>query len=835
VHWEGAVAEFSIVAGGAGSLQLTTDKQAYEVGETVTITLTNTGTDAIEYGPYSIKDPSENVVYAPVWTMEVKVLEAGKSESFTWDQKDDNGDQVPEGYYSVHLEGLSVPFTIGTFIAYDGGEKLVHIIYPLYTSLREMWVADYISAHLPEGYVKADPNNNADDASIAIVVGHPDHNEKARELNEITMPEWGWETHWFSADRIKVYDNAGSGKEPYSGVVGTIDHEGVHYIVIYGKKLAGTIAAARVFLSDPIQYLESNKVVYSENKAIYDYLLEVTNPNPESASNADVTYALTRVPEDTDNDGLADTEEDLNANRLHDSGETNLYVWDTDNDGLSDGVEHNNIAEWTYMLYLSADSEDIHPEAVYDINSMKYIGSSEELNILILFDGSERGDSRAFYVTSDHGESIIPMGDLHPSFSGFTEFNMGDPLVAESFIKYCIQNYPAEHYAITFWGHAGGGGGFACDHGDHHDKITIAEMNGIFTNIKNILGRNVDLVTVDSCWVGTLEFYCELSPFADYAIASEKTMVGAPYYTNVNFLSTNPGTTPRELAVKWVRNYNSRHSWSWDSQDRINVVAGVDLSRVDALTASMSALASALKLSDQEIIAAIRAESQRCDTDNYRDLYHFAKLLAQSQEPSLGALKELASAVMVKIDEAIIPEDYTHPGEYNGISIYFPREAHSGYFTYHYEEYKQMRFSLLTEWDEFLDVFIMGGIPLELGVPKTGVFQIPPNGGSVKHCYAIGTHNYQGDSPLVIQITFEEPSDAERLQITLSVSIGTCDYYHAEWQDISDAIIVKPNGRFEIPGETLEGEHELRIGVCCSGGNPGENIGYSITATIGGQ
>ena len=42
---------------------------------------------------------------------------------------------------------------------------------------------------------------------------------------------------------------------------------------------------------------------------------------------------------DTDNDGIADGDEDMNKNGVKDSGETDPCRLDTDNDGIQDGTE----------------------------------------------------------------------------------------------------------------------------------------------------------------------------------------------------------------------------------------------------------------------------------------------------------------------------------------------------------------------------------------------------------------------------------------------------------------------------------------------------------------
>lgn len=117
-----AVATVTVTSQQTASTVLTTDKSTYKPGETVTFTLKNSGPVKVELpngAPYKISGNGQ-VIYSPVSTQSVTALEAGKSFSWTWNQKDDAGAQVKDGAYVVAVtyavngksESKSASFTV---------------------------------------------------------------------------------------------------------------------------------------------------------------------------------------------------------------------------------------------------------------------------------------------------------------------------------------------------------------------------------------------------------------------------------------------------------------------------------------------------------------------------------------------------------------------------------------------------------------------------------------------------------------------------------------------------------------------------------------------------
>ena len=96
--------QVSITTEANPSLQITTDKDQYKIGETITITITNQGNTRIfpQGWGYSVTG-FDGQQYAPngVLKMMLVALPPGESIHWTWDQLDGNGTQVNTGKYRI--------------------------------------------------------------------------------------------------------------------------------------------------------------------------------------------------------------------------------------------------------------------------------------------------------------------------------------------------------------------------------------------------------------------------------------------------------------------------------------------------------------------------------------------------------------------------------------------------------------------------------------------------------------------------------------------------------------------------------------------------------------
>lgn len=106
--------EFYVDQSPPTKLILSMEKEEYKIGETITFTVTNTGTETI-YFPntasftiyHIIKSGFQKVIqpiYTPIGLQVLTPLNGSESRNFSWDQKNNDRNQVTEGEYMIVID-----------------------------------------------------------------------------------------------------------------------------------------------------------------------------------------------------------------------------------------------------------------------------------------------------------------------------------------------------------------------------------------------------------------------------------------------------------------------------------------------------------------------------------------------------------------------------------------------------------------------------------------------------------------------------------------------------------------------------------------------------------
>lgn len=93
------------------SVSVVTDKTDYKKGETITITIVNSGTVPIKFDDSSygltVKGLEGFTLYKPKSETGDYKLESREEVSFQWNQVKDNGENLLEGVYKINTEGMT--------------------------------------------------------------------------------------------------------------------------------------------------------------------------------------------------------------------------------------------------------------------------------------------------------------------------------------------------------------------------------------------------------------------------------------------------------------------------------------------------------------------------------------------------------------------------------------------------------------------------------------------------------------------------------------------------------------------------------------------------------
>jgi hypothetical protein len=361
-------------------------------------------------------------------------------------------------------------------------------------------------------------------------------------------------------------------------------------------------------------------------------------------------------------------------------------------------------AEWTVMVYLDGDN-NLETYAIQDLNEMEMVGSTTDVNIVVQADripgydisNSDWTNTRRYYIT----QNFDPF-QINSQFNDLGELNMGDPQTLVDFANWAAINYPAKKYLLVIWNH---GGGFrslnlskdiAWDDTNGGDKITMPELKDALSMISAQIGKNIDIVGMDACFMAMTEVAYQIKDYADILVASEETEPndGWPYDTILSQLTSNPSLTSIPLATNIVDDYIFTYPTTYVTQ------SAIDLSYMDTLASQLSNLALAIMNDsvtplDKYIYAANSTQRYSLSGFDFTDLYDLcSKILIYSNNANV---KNIALSIQQSLNFAVIHSGYNGSmvSRSRGLSIYFPYYYYDNYYNY-------TNFSQDTSWDEML-------------------------------------------------------------------------------------------------------------------------------------
>lgn len=413
--------------------------------------------------------------------------------------------------------------------------------------------------------------------------------------------------------------------------------------------------------------------------------------------------------------------------------------------------------KWTVMVYLAGDN-NLDGAGVADLQEMKQVGSSTDVNIVAQFDraGSTHATKR-YYITKGGSLGKDVVGTLG-------ETNTGDPKVLEDFIKWGAAKYRADRYLVVIWNHGagwddtdvyrtarrdlrlgivrkdtviestrGGRGSVSFGHiraitsrkfrralfrtpveqaltaraialdDNAEDFLDSLEMKKALGVGKKALGQKIDVLGMDACLMNMAEVAKQIENSVQVMVGSEEVEPGDgwPYHTILKELVKRPQMTAQDLSKVIVRKYLA----SYVAKDVVTQ-STLNLADVDAVVKAVDGLSQALRanLSDASVRTAImkaRDQAQSYYVPDYVDLIDLCELLKQHAQR-----QDIATACQTVVDTVtngfVIASGFKGPEmrHSHGVSIYFPTQKVSPL-------YARLDFAKSTAWDEFLNEYQM--------------------------------------------------------------------------------------------------------------------------------
>lgn len=354
-------------------------------------------------------------------------------------------------------------------------------------------------------------------------------------------------------------------------------------------------------------------------------------------------------------------------------------------------------AKWTVMVYIAGDN-NLEDYVVKDLElEFGAVGSTADVQIVALADrapgyDTSRGDwqgTKIYHVTQGM------VADSASAVADWGERNTGDAQTLIDFVTWSKDNYPADNYALYFWGHGWNWHpGYVMSDDTDEDTLDYEEMKAAIPSLGFI-----DVVGYDGCNMASIEIF-ELWHGHATAVSSSQEYVGwdgIEYDLVLAQLTANPNMTADQVAIATSQSATNDKTWS---------AVAVD-SRYTALRNAVNDWAIALnngltanrKKYDNAFNATRSFWQAPMDKDLYDMAYEIKRLVADTN------IKNKSQAVMDAITAVVLHERHVNAyADVHGITIYHISKASQKDSNYTYYR-ATLDFALLTAWDEFLDAY----------------------------------------------------------------------------------------------------------------------------------
>jgi hypothetical protein len=402
----------------------------------------------------------------------------------------------------------------------------------------------------------------------------------------------------------------------------------------------------------------------------------------------------------------------------------------------------NNKKKWTFMVYMAGDN-NLDNNGVIDLNEMKNVGSTNDVNVIAEFDRYQSGaPTRRFYLkkgTSINADVVQSLGEI----------NTGDPAAITDFINWGVDNYPAEHYILVLWNHGQGWDDtdiYAGERGpdarltrpslirhalfrttveeavkrsaadgemeraillddNAKDFLDNLETKKILNAAKTKIGHKIDILGMDACLMSMAEVLYQMKDTVLYTVGSEETepLDGWPYDAILNELSKKPNMTPDDLSKLIVQKYIESYKGSGEAVTH----SACDLMASSKFANAFKNFSSAMKtgLNEETIRTAmvnVRNRVQDYNTTDNVDLVDLCQLLKTSSVPTniKNTCEDLISTINGNSGLVITSGSLGTVMEHShGVAIYFPTRLVSPL-------YAGLDFAKETGWGDFLKKYV---------------------------------------------------------------------------------------------------------------------------------
>lgn len=362
---------------------------------------------------------------------------------------------------------------------------------------------------------------------------------------------------------------------------------------------------------------------------------------------------------------------------------------------------------WTFLFYINGNNF-LSKQAPAQLRMLELVGGSDD-NVNIVAQVARKKGSidgltgdwsgvRRYEVpetgkeldqksmTAEIARELIPpytRGIESTLKDDLVDADMGNPQTLSDFVKWGVQNYPAEHYCLVMLGPSQGMRGVMHDETTDH-TISTAQLKKALDDAGKATGKQLDVLAFDASNATQVEMLYDLKDSVKYVVGSEGLVAGTGMATpSVMFelkkSNTDKTRTPEEVA----QTFAMVAAMGISQGGFTPTVSAIDTSKVGAVRDALNDLGDALVKSGvdtkhlRDIVDNTQEVAMPGVTQAYagvKDPYHFAQLVSRDKDINDASVKAAAKRVMDTVDDALVGEAH-RGGTYrnaHGISVFMP-------------------------------------------------------------------------------------------------------------------------------------------------------------------
>lgn len=338
-----------------------------------------------------------------------------------------------------------------------------------------------------------------------------------------------------------------------------------------------------------------------------------------------------------------------------------------------------NNATWTLLIYAAADNDlDRWMNDNIATNGMLYrlfsAGPQERVNVAILFDGENVGDTRLITIDdTGRSEDITIPAEIATKVGNGFEATMDEGATLQAFISWGLTYFQSDYYALSLVDHANGIAGLCMDRSSDVTQkawLTLLEVQRALKGGTSEGQHPIHVLYFNGSSLGLLEDAAVASEYVHYVVASPNTHWAVYAYDVYRKLAGN-SPSPQQFAEAIARNY----------VQRINIypnypysIAVYNMAYFRDIYTAMGLLGERLasdlqqQPTDSEYLKQLYSVLQKYDSggitpyaldakDIYVDIHHFAESVAVGFGPDVNpqpGIADAADGVLTALDSFIV-------------------------------------------------------------------------------------------------------------------------------------------------------------------------------------